>query len=162
MDAEKDGLSRPVVERGPLGTRFNNPWSTWREWGIRDAAIIAATLREFVKEGGSGGWLLDEKKPTAADFRRTFPLTPVDWSTVTACPKDAVQALWVGHAAALVQIGDVRFITDPVFSDRCSPTQWMGPKRVVPPSVDLDDPQFPKLDFVVISHNHYDHLDRNS
>lgn len=54
----------------------------------------------------------------------------------------------------------VTFLTDPIISERCSPFQWMGPKRVVPPALDLFDKRAPKIDFVVISHSHYDHLVR--
>lgn len=45
---------------------------------------------------------------------------------------------------------------------RCSPVQFMGPKRVVPPAFEVEDPKMPKLDFVLLSHNHYDHLDAGS
>ncbi len=67
---------------------------------------------------------------------------------------------WIGHATALVQIGNVRVLTDPQFSERAFFVQWMGPKRKQPPGVALAD--LPHVDVVVISHNHYDHLDENS
>ena len=57
-----------------------------------------------------------------------FPLTPVDWGALASHPTDAIQAVWVGHATVLVQLGGLCFITDPIFSDRCAPTQWAGPK----------------------------------
>lgn len=49
----------------------------------------------------------------------------------------------------------VAFITDPIFSQRCSPFQFMGPKRVVPPALDAASPALPALDFVLVSHNHF-------
>ena len=64
---------------------------------------------------------------------------------------------WVGHATLLVQLGHVTFLTDPVWSDTASPISFAGPRRHVPPGISLDD--LPAIDFVVISHNHYDHLD---
>jgi L-ascorbate metabolism protein UlaG (beta-lactamase superfamily) len=67
---------------------------------------------------------------------------------------------WIGHATALVQIGNVRVLTDPHFSERAFPVQRAGPKRHQPPGVALAD--LPHIDVVVISHNHYDHLDENS
>ncbi|HYS12349.1 MAG TPA: MBL fold metallo-hydrolase, partial [Burkholderiaceae bacterium] len=67
---------------------------------------------------------------------------------------------WIGHATALVQIGTLRFLTDPHFSERASPVQWAGPKRHQAPGVALAD--LPHIDVVLISHNHYDHLDENS
>jgi len=66
--------------------------------------------------------------------------------------------IWIGHATCLVQMDDFTFITDPVFSDRCGITSNVGPKRFRPPALIVDDlPE--KLEAVVISHNHYDHLD---
>ena len=67
---------------------------------------------------------------------------------------------WIGHATLLVQAGGLNVLTDPVFSERASPLQIMGPKRAQPPGVAMDD--LPPIDVVLISHNHYDHLDRNS
>lgn len=67
---------------------------------------------------------------------------------------------WVGHASLLVQAGGLKVLTDPIFSERASPVQLFGPKRVVPPGVALQD--LPPIDVVLISHNHYDHLDRAS
>lgn len=64
---------------------------------------------------------------------------------------------WVGHATVLVQMDHVTFLTDPIWSDTASPISFLGPRRFVPPAVALD--ALPAIDFVVISHNHYDHLD---
>jgi N-acyl-phosphatidylethanolamine-hydrolysing phospholipase D len=64
---------------------------------------------------------------------------------------------WVGHATLLVQMDHVSFLTDPIWSDKPSPVSFLGPRRFVPPGVALAD--LPPIDFVVISHNHYDHLD---
>ena len=64
---------------------------------------------------------------------------------------------WVGHATLLVQMEHVTFLTDPTWSNRPSPVPLIGPGRFVEPGLSLDD--LPPIDFVVISHNHYDHLD---
>ena len=64
---------------------------------------------------------------------------------------------WVGHATLLVQLEHVTFLTDPIWSDRPSPVPLLGPGRYVEPGLAIDD--LPPIDFVVISHNHYDHLD---
>jgi N-acyl-phosphatidylethanolamine-hydrolysing phospholipase D len=64
---------------------------------------------------------------------------------------------WVGHATALLQLGPVNVLTDPVWSERASPVQWLGPRRLMSPAVNFD--ALPPLDVVLLSHNHYDHLD---
>ena len=66
--------------------------------------------------------------------------------------------IWIGHASCLVQMDDFIFLTDPVFSERCGVSPQIGPKRYRPPALTVNDlPD--KLEVVVISHNHYDHLD---
>ncbi|HXJ82020.1 MAG TPA: MBL fold metallo-hydrolase [Candidatus Methylomirabilis sp.] len=63
---------------------------------------------------------------------------------------------WVGHATLLVQIDGINVLTDPHWADRASPVSWAGPKRLTPPGLAFDD--LPRIDVVVISHDHYDHL----
>ncbi|HVX40825.1 MAG TPA: MBL fold metallo-hydrolase [Gemmatimonadaceae bacterium] len=67
---------------------------------------------------------------------------------------------WVGHATVLLQLGRLNVLTDPMWSDRASPVQWAGPKRLMPPGIDFD--ALPEIDLVLLSHNHYDHLDANT
>jgi N-acyl-phosphatidylethanolamine-hydrolysing phospholipase D len=64
---------------------------------------------------------------------------------------------WVGHATLLVQMDGVTFLTDPIWSDTASPVSFAGPRRFVPPGIALEN--LPPIDFVVVSHSHYDHLD---
>lgn len=63
---------------------------------------------------------------------------------------------WIGHATLLVQLEHVTFLTDPIWEDKASPVSFIGPRRFVAPGVALED--LPPIDFVVVSHNHYDHL----
>jgi L-ascorbate metabolism protein UlaG (beta-lactamase superfamily) len=74
-------------------------------------------------------------------------------------PKTA-QVTWIGHASSLIQMGGFNVLTDPHFSERASPVQFAGPKRFQAPGLTLE--QLPRIDAVVISHNHYDHLDLQS
>ena len=67
---------------------------------------------------------------------------------------------WIGHASALVQASGLNVLTDPIFSERAFPVQFAGPRRAQPPGLALVE--LPHIDVVVISHNHYDHLDRAS
>ena len=64
---------------------------------------------------------------------------------------------WIGHATMLAQLGGLNLITDPVFSERVSPVSFAGPKRANAPGLALNE--LPHIDVVLISHNHYDHLD---
>jgi len=67
---------------------------------------------------------------------------------------------WIGHATFLLQLHGLNILTDAHFSERASPVQFAGPRRVVAPALRLAE--LPHIDAVVISHNHYDHLDRGS
>ncbi|MBV9890447.1 MAG: MBL fold metallo-hydrolase, partial [Rhizobacter sp.] len=67
---------------------------------------------------------------------------------------------WIGHATTLIQLGGISLLTDPIFSERASPLSFVGPARHVPPGIALAE--LPHVDAVVISHNHYDHLDAAS
>jgi N-acyl-phosphatidylethanolamine-hydrolysing phospholipase D len=64
---------------------------------------------------------------------------------------------WIGHATLLVQLDGLNLLTDPQWSDRASPLSWAGPRRVTAPGLRLED--LPPIHVVVISHDHYDHLD---
>lgn len=70
------------------------------------------------------------------------------------------QVTWLGHSTFLVQLNGTNILTDPVFSERASPVSFAGPKRYT--KVALPITQLPKIDIVIISHNHYDHLDKES
>ncbi|MBW8847547.1 MAG: MBL fold metallo-hydrolase [Burkholderiales bacterium] len=63
----------------------------------------------------------------------------------------------IGHATVLAQLGSLSLLTDPIFSERASPLSFAGPKREQPPGVALAE--LPHVDAVLVSHNHYDHLD---
>ena len=64
---------------------------------------------------------------------------------------------WIGHATVLVQMDHVTFLTDPIWSSTASPLALLGPRRFAPPALVFAD--LPPIDFVLVSHNHYDHLD---
>ena len=70
------------------------------------------------------------------------------------------QATLIGHSTVLLQYQGINILTDPIFSERPSFSQSIGPKRYTPPALEID--QLPNIDIIVISHNHYDHLDVNS
>lgn len=70
---------------------------------------------------------------------------------------DGVAATWVGQSTFLLRSRSATILTDPVFSERASPLSWLGPRRVAPPGVDFD--AVPRVDLVLLSHDHYDHCD---
>ena len=68
-----------------------------------------------------------------------------------------IRVTWVNHATMLVQMDGVNILTDPIWSERCSPVSFAGPKRHRAPGIRFED--LPPIDAVLVSHNHYDHLD---
>ncbi|HEY5260117.1 MAG TPA: MBL fold metallo-hydrolase [Rhabdochlamydiaceae bacterium] len=69
-------------------------------------------------------------------------------------------AMWINHSTYLISINGINILTDPIWSQRCSPIKFLGPKRNFEAPIGID--QLPKIDFVLISHNHYDHLDEKT
>jgi N-acyl-phosphatidylethanolamine-hydrolysing phospholipase D len=126
---------------GPDGFRNNYPHpekeSFWA-WQLE-------RLRNGTPQPPPGGWNLPSVR-TDPDALRSPEANP----SVT----------WIGHATLLVRLAGTNVLFDPIFSERASPFGFTGPKRVVPLPIDI--PELPHIDVVLISHNHYDHLDADS
>lgn len=88
---------------------------------------------------------------------RIVPVILVEPAGLKVKPSNGLRATWLGHASVLIEIDGHRILTDPVFSVRASPFQFIGPRRLHPPPMQLR--QLTGIDAVVISHDHYDHLD---
>ncbi len=91
--------------------------------------------------------------------RISFPLSQNDPAMLNA-NRTQTTVTWIGHATLLVQVGGLNILTDPHFTNRASPVFFAGPKRTTAPGLELA--KLPPLDIVLISHNHYDHLDSSS
>ncbi|KAJ3611930.1 hypothetical protein NHX12_020210, partial [Muraenolepis orangiensis] len=117
--------------------RWTNPWTTWR---FPSPAMQARFLLwdkdnsnvPTSKEGGGDG----------------------------GGSKQGLRVTWLGHATALVELDGLSILTDPMFSQWASPVQSVGYKRYRGPPCTVE--QLPRIDAVVISHSHYDHLDANT
>lgn len=124
---------------------FRNPWPS-----AARANAAGALLRWLVVER------LTHPRPADPDPRTAFPRVPSAFDAPHAAPAD-VTATWVGHSTFLLQLGGWNVLTDPVWGERASPVGFAGPARYTPPGVAFD--ALPPVDLVVLSHDHYDHLD---
>jgi L-ascorbate metabolism protein UlaG (beta-lactamase superfamily) len=116
------------------GLRFFNPGHAETDRGLRD--LLRWRLRE---------------RPAA--WPRSIPTRQV----VPDASVAALRVTIVGHASVLIQAGDLNVLTDPVWSERASPFSFAGPRRVWAPGVAFES--LPRIDAVLLSHNHYDHMD---
>lgn len=116
------------------GTCFFNPDQPNSDKNFRD-------ILKWRRSAENNPW------PKHIDIQPVVPETRVDDLRVTM----------VGHATVLIQVAGFNILTDPVFSERASPLRFAGPKRVTPPGILLDD--LPPIDAILLSHNHYDHMD---
>lgn len=131
-----------IYYRGPPsghfdGERFFNPG---------DDPPDPARTRSFI-----GRWLTGDvaEWPDHVPVRPSVPPARVEG--------EAMRVTWIGHATVLVQTSGLNILTDPIWSDRASPFSFIGPRRVRAPGIRFED--LPKIDLVLVSHNHYDHLD---
>lgn len=121
-------------------------------------------LRGFRNLDGSYHYTVVER--TQRLVRRTLEGWPARGAAPRVLPNDgaalrtngtAPTLTWIGHATLLVQIGGLNVLTDPIWSERASPVSFAGPRRLIPPGMRFED--LPRIHAVVISHDHYDHLD---
>jgi N-acyl-phosphatidylethanolamine-hydrolysing phospholipase D len=107
--------------------------------GLASLAMVGFMARRF--------WVSFFPRPGAA------PRVLYDSAAIARSPS----LTWIGHSTFLVRMDGVTFLTDPIFSDRAGPVSFFGPRRTVPPGVPLE--ALPAVDFVLLSHDHYDHAD---
>ncbi|MDB5129772.1 MBL fold metallo-hydrolase [Mucilaginibacter sp.] len=124
------------------GRKFLNPIPT-EEAGFGKMIPI---LREYMNNKAE-----NIPKITLGPFK-------TDTSIYQTPPSNGLRITWVGHSSLLIEIDGIRILTDPVWSQRVSFSQSFGPKRFFQPPIALAD--LPELDAVIISHDHYDHLDK--
>ncbi len=134
-----DGYDGPVSDHFD-GKKFKNP-------NKLEAQNIGAVFK----------FLLNRKpEPWTENYERFVRSEPINANG----PKDKVHIIFVNHSTFLIQFAGLNILTDPVWSSRCSPFQFAGPKRMRPPGIRYED--LPRIDLVLLSHNHYDHFDSST
>ncbi len=144
LGKKADGLRLERMQASPLwrGDAFRNVHPITP--GLRDTTVPRPSLSDFLC--GS-----ERRAPTG-------PLPSMDPRAAWLKPPDSgLRATWLGHSTVLIEIGGLRVLTDPVWGARASPSRLVGPKRFQPVPVALK--ALPPIDLVVVSHDHYDHLD---
>ncbi|KAK4514543.1 RHO1 GDP-GTP exchange protein 2 [Mucor velutinosus] len=133
------------------GNKFKNPWPSYTQFSY------TALPKLFWTMNLSG----TEKKIRPTDLPQKVD---INWDLIKKNSDEKlngdITATWMGHACVLLQLRGFNVLFDPIFSDRCSPIQFGGPKRYTEPPCKLSE--LPPIDAVVISHNHYDHMDFNT
>ncbi len=104
--------------------------------------------------GSITGWL--ESSPQGAPIEAFLP-QKIEAGQFLHPPESGLRLTWLGHASVLIEIDGQRILTDPMWSQRSSPFSWIGPTRWYEPPIAITD--LPPIDAVLISHDHYDHLD---
>ena len=122
------------------------PLNIFGEYKNTNGQAIDKSIKDLIR------WQRNQKKPVLASIDISN-----EWSKSDLSKNHTI---WIGHSTFLIKVDNLTILTDPVFSNRASPFKRLGPKRLIPPSIDLE--QLPKIDVVTISHNHYDHLDIRS
>lgn len=140
-------LSRPIITEDG---RFDNPFPTWK--GLPS---YYDTVRFLTVEKD-----LSNIPKTKEELDKELPIMKPDFRSDWQLPDQDYRVTWLGHSTLLIQTEDFNILTDPIFSDRASPIQLVGPKRYRDAACQIRD--LPRIDVVLISHNHYDHLDTNS
>jgi L-ascorbate metabolism protein UlaG (beta-lactamase superfamily) len=140
-------LRPPVYYHGPVsdhfdGHRFFNPEGESGTGGGQRAGALDF-LRIALGEQRHQPW------PALPPVRQSVPPRRVEGL--------AMRVTWIGHATALIQTQGLNILTDPVWATRDSPVQFAGPRRARGPGVALD--ALPPIDLILISHDHYDHMD---
>lgn len=152
VGADNTDLPYPVIKRHFFGDTFNNPqdWKSWRRPGLVEFARMKCTEPNVAGVPHNDEEKLEEALPV-------HKINEESKKTLQKPSKDELQIMWIGHATLLVQFDGLNILTDPVFLKRCSPSQFAGPIRYRPVPCTID--QLPEINAVLISHNHYDHLE---
>jgi L-ascorbate metabolism protein UlaG (beta-lactamase superfamily) len=144
LGGKPQGLRLERMQSSPLwvGDGFRNVHPVLT--GLRDPDARPPTLSEFLCDDGRRV----PRNPLPSEDPREI------WSTL---PASGLRTTWLGHSTVLIEIDGHRILTDPIWGARASPSRLLGPKRFQPVPVSLQS--LPPIDAVVISHDHYDHLD---
>jgi len=135
----------------PSGARAERLESSPHFAGGRFVDTIPRTEPDALK--ATWRWLGGNPNATPAEAPPVMARTAADF----AAAPDGVRVTWLGHSTLIVELEGRRVLLDPVFGERCSPSHFIGPKRFHP--VPIAPEALPAIDAIVISHDHYDHLD---
>lgn len=169
----------------PNSRGFVNPWPSWAKpslyelwsglsWDVIQGGHSSSSGNESGKDGDAAedddddddeGAIKKSPSPSSASPPPPPPPLAVTQPRFDSpASSSSIRTWWLGHAGVLIEFpsspSPTRIVFDPIFSLRCSPTQYFGPTRFYPSPCTVED--LPPIDVVLISHNHYDHLDADT
>ena len=124
------------------------PNNIFAEYKNTNGKAIEKPFKDLIK------WMNSDINPNLSSIEVSS-----EWKNINL-NQDNDYIIWIGHSTFLIKKAGTVILTDPIFSDRASPFKNIGPERLIPPVIPLKE--LPRIDFVTVSHNHYDHLDIDS
>ncbi len=143
--------NQPINEAKEIPQNYNNKTQKFANTNPTEGVTVS-----MIKAGYN--YMFKNNKNRKPNFE--IPIVDVNVDSFANKNSDELSIIWLGHATTLINIDGTILLTDPILTKWASPIDWLGPKRFFDSPIEIE--KLPIIDVVIISHNHYDHLDKES